>query len=71
MLLHREIVKQLRIVRYVGRTAFDFERVAIEIESGDAQLPTARRDDPCQCRNVVVFPAPLGPTNPKTCPGAT
>jgi hypothetical protein len=71
VLLHREVVEQLRLVGHEGERALGGHRVHREVDAGHADAPGRRDDDPAMLRSVVVLPAPFGPTSPSTSPGGT
>ena len=71
MLPHRQVVEQVRVVRHIGQGSLGRDRLDGQVVPCDQQPAAGRRQDACQRSKVVVLPAPLGPTRPRTSPGST
>ena len=71
VLLDRDIVEQVRLVRDEGEQRFGRHRLRRQVVGADLDPAPGGDEDARKLRIVVVLPAPFGPTRPRTSPGST
>jgi hypothetical protein len=71
VLFDGQVFEELGLVRNERELALGGDRFLLQVVPGNSDGAGCGRQIPARQRSVVVFPAPLGPTRPRTSPGAT